>query len=115
MREQRGSLTFDWSPMYRSAWDETPEKYVEAHAVAWGRSRRLARIDDASRAFKAYLGVQHYDASRWYGSGEAQTRYFLSFFVGGRTVTLRTFPSVASALVALGEFYASLTASSVLP
>jgi hypothetical protein len=97
-----------WSPIHHPAWDENPREYVEAGFVAWGRSRRLARVTDPSVAFKAYLGVQHFDPSRWMLPGEPTAKFFLSLFVAGRTVSMRTFPTVREALAALDTFYAML-------
>jgi hypothetical protein len=55
---------------------------------------------------KAYLGVQHVDPGRpgWAVVGEAQARFFVSLFVSGRCVTLRTFPGMDAALEALDAF-----------
>ena len=58
-------LTLRWSPVYQPQWDETPQAYVDAGIVGVGRSRRLARAEDRQRGFKAYLGIQHWDPSRW--------------------------------------------------
>jgi hypothetical protein len=101
-------LVFAWGPQYRPQWDAAPERYVEQGMVAWGRSRRLARAADPMRAFKAYLGVQHYDPARWGVAGEARTKFFLSLFVGGRTVTLRTYPTMGEALAELRRFHGQL-------
>ncbi|MGH2487442.1 MAG: hypothetical protein ACRDHE_15665 [Ktedonobacterales bacterium] len=101
-------LSINWSSIYKSAWDETPHEYVEAGLVGWGRSRRLARVSDPSVAFTAYLGVQHFDPARWLLPGDPTAKYFLSLFVAGRTVAMRTFPTLAEALAALDAFYAAL-------
>lgn len=103
-------LHISWSPAYRAAWDDTPEAYLAHGMVAWGRSRRLARFEDARRAFKGYLGVQHADPTRWHGAGEPRTVYFVSIFLLGRTVTLRTFPTLAAALGEARRFHARLGA-----
>lgn len=97
-----------WSPIYRPEWDETPEAYVMHELVGWGRSRRLARFDDAAAGFKAYVGVQHYDPSRWNAPGEARAKFFLSLFLDSRTVTLHTFSTLAEALAELETFYSQL-------
>ena len=76
---QEHVLTIVWSAAYRAAWDATPEAYVEAGVVGWSRSRRLARAEDASAGFKAYVGVQHYDPSRWHVAGE-RVGVVVSFF-----------------------------------
>ena len=68
------ALSIHWSPIYQAEWDQAPEAYVDAGVVGVGRSRRLAKAEDASRAFTAYLGVQHWDPARWNLPGEA--RYF---------------------------------------
>jgi hypothetical protein len=101
-------LTVRWSAAYHPEWDDTPDAYVAHGVVAWGRSRRLARAEDTARAFKAYLGVQHYDPARWHVPGEPRAVFFLSLFHRGRTVTLRTFPTRAAALAALRDFHARL-------
>jgi hypothetical protein len=108
VHETDDGLSFAWSPVYRPEWDDVPDRYVEHDVVAWGRSRRLARIEDPSLRLKAYLGVQHFDPARWNLPGEARTVFFLSLFVGGRTVTLRTYPSFAAVLAALRAFHAEL-------
>ena len=96
-----------WSPVYQLAWNDAPDAYVEAGAVLWGRSRRLGKYVDDALGLKAYLGVQHYDPARWGVSGEPQTKFFLSLFLDGRTVTLRTFPTMGEALAALNAFATS--------
>jgi hypothetical protein len=101
-------LRITWSPNYRAAWDDTPEAYLAHGVVAWGRSRRLARFEDARRAFKGYLGVQHADPARWHAAGEPRTVYFVSLFLLGRTVTLRTYPTLAAALGEARRFHAAL-------
>lgn len=104
-------LSIHWSAAYCSAWDKTPEEYVAHGIIAWGRSRRLAKAEDASVAFTAYLGVQHYDPARWHVAGDPCAKYFLSLFVAHRTIALRTFPTLADTLDALGHFHAYLHAS----
>ena len=93
-----------WSAERRPEWDATPAAYVEAGVVGWGRSRRMGKYLDAALRLKAYVGVQHYDPARWHVAGEPQAKFFLSLFLNGRTVTLRTFPTMTQALAALGEF-----------
>lgn len=105
----RAGLSVRWSPAYWAEWDETPEAYVEQGHVAWGRSRRLARFDDAALGFKAYVGVQHDDPARWNVPGEARARFFLSLFVENRTVMLRTFGTMCEALTALALFHERLS------
>ena len=96
-------LHIGWSTVYLPDWDATPQEYVEQGVVGWGRSRRLARITDDSGRIKAYLGVQHSDPSRWGVAGEAQARFFLSLFLDGRTLFLRTYPTLADALTTLRD------------
>ncbi|MBF6591389.1 MAG: hypothetical protein IVW57_12805 [Ktedonobacterales bacterium] len=108
MIEIAPGLAIAWSPVYQPAWDACPAAYVACGAVSWGRSRRLARAQDASRHFKAYLGIQHFDPMRWHVAGEARTAYFLSLFLGGRTISLRTYATLAEALAALRSFHATL-------
>ena len=98
-----------WSPVYRAEWDDMPEQYVIHGVVAWGRSRRLARCSDPALRFKAYLGVQHYDPRRWYGSGEAVAKFFLSMFFESRTLALQTFPTMSPALELLHEYHQKLS------
>lgn len=101
-------LDLAWSAAYRPEWDQIPAAYQEQGVVGWGRSRRLARARDASRAFKAYLGVQHADPARWHVSGEPRSVFFLSLFVANRTIALRTFPTMPEALTALRDFHSRL-------
>ena len=97
-----------WSPVYQPLWDETPQAYVDAGIVSVGRSRRLARADDANRAFKAYLGVQHWDPSRWNLPGEAHAVFFLSIFRNSHTLALHTYPRLPAALAALYDAWRAL-------
>ncbi len=93
----------EWHREYRQAWDNAPELYAEGGIVPWAKSKRLGllRLDP----FKAYLGVQHVDPSRpgWAIVDEPQARFFMSLFVGGRCITLRTFPTMEAALLTLAE------------
>lgn len=106
-----GDLRISWSPVYNPAWDDTPDAYVEHGLVAWGRSRRLARCEDPRLRFKAYIGIQHDDPARWGVPGEPRTRFFLSLFLAGRTLSLRTYPILADALAALYAFQRGLDVS----
>ena len=108
MPDDAGSLAIVWSPIYRPEWDDEPDKYVTHGVVGWGRSRRLARAEDAARRFKAYLGAQHFDPARYGLAGPAQAKFFVSLFVGGRTITLRTYPTLRAAREALERFHAAL-------
>ena len=101
-------LTYQWSAIYHPEWDETPEAYVESGLVGWGNSRRLARIEDRARGMKAYLGVRHFDPGRWNLPGEPASSFFLSLFLRGRTVALRTYPTLVLARESLRQFHASL-------
>ena len=101
-------LTVRWSPVYQPQWDETPQAYVDAGVVGVGRSRRLAKAVDAQRAFKAYLGVQHWDPSRWNLPGEDYSVFFLSLFRDNRTQSLRTYPTIPAALAGLYEAWNAL-------
>jgi hypothetical protein len=107
---QADGLTLRWSPVYQPQWDATPEAYVAAGVVAWERTRRLLRADDARLGMKAYLGVRHSDPARWGLSGEPSAVYFLSVLLGKRTLYLRTYPTVPAALAALHETHAWLAA-----
>ena len=102
------NLSLRWAAVYQSAWDETPQAYVDAGVVGVGRSRRLAKAEDASRAFTAYLGVQHWDPARWNLPGEARAAFFLSTFRNHRTLALRTYPTIPAALSALDDIWRSL-------
>jgi hypothetical protein len=101
-------LSLRWSPIYQPQWDDAPQAYVDAGHVGSGRSRRLARVEDASRAFKAYLGVQHWDPSRWNLPGDARAIFFLSLFHHNHTLALHTYPTLSAALAALSDAWESL-------
>lgn len=103
-------LTITWSPIYHPAWDATPEAYVAAGLVAWGRSRRLAKAEDRASRLRAYLGIQHDDPQRWSLTGAPRARFFLSLLLDGRTLSLRTYPELPLALGALRDFAAQLDA-----
>jgi hypothetical protein len=55
--------------------------------------------------------VQHFDPARWSTTGEPWTRFFLSLFLKGQTVTLQTFPRLDAALAALDAFRRRVGAS----
>ncbi|HEY7022894.1 MAG TPA: hypothetical protein VH349_17375 [Ktedonobacterales bacterium] len=103
-------MEIEWAPWYRPEWDEQPERYVEEGVVSWGRSRRLAKARDDRFGLKAYIGVQHNDPGRWNLSGAPSARFFLSLFVHGQTVSLRTHPTIQAALAALSAFQDMLRA-----
>lgn len=95
------ALQFHWSPLYDPEWNAAPNRYVEAGVVAWGRSRRLARVDVPAYAFKSYLGIQAWDPRRWNLPGAPEAKFFLSTFAHGHTLAMRTFPRCDLALDAL--------------
>jgi hypothetical protein len=97
----------NWHGEYRPEWDEAPGEYVEHGLVQWGKSRRLGLLK-SGRA-KAYLGVQHVDPDKpgWEIVDRPQARFFLSLFVSGQCITLRTFPSMPAALDVLDAFLES--------
>jgi hypothetical protein len=97
-------MEIEWASWRRPEWDEQPERYSEAGVVRRGYSRRLAKARDHRLGLKAYIGVQHYDPSRWNLPGLPSARFFLSLFIAGRTVSLRTYPTVEAALTALESF-----------
>jgi hypothetical protein len=94
----------EWHREYRAEWDSTPEEYVERDIVAWGKSRRLGLLRHGP--VKAYIGVQHVDPGRpGWGIVEVPTaRFFVSVFLAGRVVTLRTYPTIREALDMLADF-----------
>jgi hypothetical protein len=95
-----------WHEQYRPEWDRSPDEYVAHGVVPWARSRRIGML--RLGAVKAYIGIQHVDPSApgWGIVEEPTTRVFLSLFVLGQCVTLRTFPDVQAALEALAGFLA---------
>ena len=102
-RETLRSL-ISWHAEYRAEWDSAPEEYAAGGVVLWGRSRRLGLLKLGM--VKAYLGVQHVDPGKpgWAIVGAPQTRFFLSIFMLGRCITLRTFPTLDAALDALEDY-----------
>ena len=90
-----------WHREYRPEWDLTPDEYAEQGIVQWGKSRRLGLFRQGP--IKAYLGVQHVDPTRpgWAILDAPSARFFISLFVSGRVVTLRTFPTMPEALTFL--------------
>ena len=96
-------LAVRWSATYRSEWDDQPDAYIAAGIVRQGRSRRLLRCDDPTCAFKAYVGVHHNEAQE-----TGQARFFLSLFVLGRTISLRTYSTFPEAIAALQVFHQRL-------
>lgn len=102
-------LTLRWSSIYGPAWDTTPDAYVEAGLVGWGRSRRLLRADAPTQRLKAYIGVQHSDPSRWGQAGEPRARFFLSVLLDKQTLFLRTCDTLPAALALLRQTHAWLS------
>lgn len=108
MGDTNNPLLLAWSAAYHPEWDADPAAYVAAGLVGWGRSRRLARAADPARGFKAYLGVHHNDPGRWGRPEPPNAAFFLSLFLFGRTVTLRTFATLPEALAELRAFHQRL-------
>ncbi len=96
--------SIEWHREYRPQWDDSPDEYERAGIVGWGRTRRLGVY--RSGRIKAYLGVQHVDTTKpgWGMEGEPHACFFISLFLDGRVMTLRTFPRVSACLDALREF-----------
>jgi hypothetical protein len=109
LMEHSQRLIFSWSAVYRPAWDATPAAYVEHGIVGWGRSRRLVKIEDPACTFTSFVGIQHFDPSRWHLDGAPVAKVFASFFVGGRTVGLHTYATMDEALAAVREFHSRLS------
>lgn len=101
-------MRLQWSPAWRPEWASAPEAYVEAGVLGWERTRRLLRGDDTRLSLRVYLGVRHTDPTRWGLVGEPRATFFASALRGGRTLILRTYPTAAEALNALGEVRAEL-------
>ncbi len=93
-----------WHREYRSEWDSTPQEYAERGFVRWGKSRRLGMFQRGR--VKAYLGVQHVDPGRpgWAIVDEPTARFFISVFLAGRVVTLKTYTNMHEALEMLAAF-----------
>jgi hypothetical protein len=104
-------MKIEWATYYRPDWDGQPERYIEEGVVRWGYSRRLAKASDNRLCLKAYIGVQHYDPSRWNLPGEPSAHFFLSLFTRGRIVSLRTYATIEAARSALASFHEALAAN----
>jgi hypothetical protein len=93
-----------WHREYRRDWDLEANEYAKANLVGWGKTRRLGSL--RSGRIKAYVGVQHVDTNtnQWAIADEPFARFFLSLFVDGSCVTLRTFPTMDAALEALKDW-----------
>jgi hypothetical protein len=98
-----------WAQVYREEWDTTPARYVAAGIVGWGRSRRLAKIEDPTCAFTSYVGIQHFDPTRWNLPGVPVAKYFASLFKHRRTVGLQTYATMSDALAAVRKFHERLS------
>jgi hypothetical protein len=94
----------EWHREYRPEWDDVPQGYVESGVVQWGKTRRLGLLRQGR--VKAYLGVQHVDPDKagWAIVEAPTARFFVSVFLSGRVVTLRTYPTMGEALDMLGGF-----------
>jgi hypothetical protein len=99
-----------WAAHYQPEWDADPEAYVDAGLVAWGKTRRLGKLDlpgHPGAGFKAYIGVQHVDPGLGGWQLDApEARFFISWFVGGRCLGLRVAPTMPQALALLCAAYA---------
>jgi hypothetical protein len=106
MEQQILRSRVEWHKEYNPDWDADPGQYAASGVVQWGRSRRLGMFK--SGRIKAYLGVQHVDPNRlgWGIIGEPQARFFLSLFMDGRVVSLRTYPDMDAVLDALQSAFA---------
>ena len=93
-----------WRTDYDPKWDTEPHRYEVHGFVQWGKSRRLGLL--RLGRFKAYLGVQHIDPRKpgWGSFQQPQSRFFVSMFLAGECVALRTFPTMEETLEALAAF-----------
>jgi hypothetical protein len=103
-----GGLRIHYSAIYHAEWDARPDEYVAAELVGWGRSRRLAKLQDPACHFVAYVGIHHADPARWNLPGESAARFFASILVGGRTLELRTYATMDDALGAIRAAHARI-------
>ncbi|MDQ3928407.1 MAG: hypothetical protein M3328_04575 [Chloroflexota bacterium] len=96
MSKLRGLV--EWHQEYHAEWDATPQEYAERGIVQWGKSRRLGMLRRGR--VKAYLGVQHVDPGRpgWAIVDAPTARFFVSVFLSGRVVTLKTYQTMHEAL-----------------
>ena len=99
-----------WAAHYRPEWDADLDAYVDAGVVAWGKTRRLGKVELPGAAhgagFKAYIGVQHVDPRRGgWALAVPEARFFVSWFVGRRCLGLRVAPTIPAALAILTEAY----------
>ena len=93
----------DWHREYRPEWDSDPNAYAEHDIVQWGKSRRLGLL--RLGRVKAYLGVQHVDPDKagWAIVDAPTARFFVSVFLSGRVLTLRTYATMHEALEMLAS------------
>lgn len=96
-----------WGAVYCPAWDAMPETYLEAGLLKDGKARRLGRLEEPSRRFRAYFGVQHAAARVRWGS-EEYIRFFVSLMHGKRVLTLQTHPTMQAALAQAWAVYQRL-------
>ena len=94
----------DWHREYRPEWDASPDEYAGHDVVQWGKSRRLGML--RSGRVKVYIGVQHVDPDKpgWAIVEAPTARFFVSVFVSGRVLTLRTYPTMHETLEMLASF-----------
>jgi hypothetical protein len=94
----------EWHREYRPEWDAAPGEYVEHGVVRWGKSRRLGLLRQGR--VKVYLGVQHVDPGKpgWAIVDAPTARFFVSVFLSGRVLTLRTYPDMHEALDLVASF-----------
>lgn len=96
-------LPIIWSAWYNSEWDSQPEAYLQVQVVKPTRSRRLGRYYDPLHERKGYIGVYHQvDPHKIAG----RTRFFLSLFLYGQTLGLKSFATISDLLVVLEAFHA---------
>jgi hypothetical protein len=109
-QEDKLKALISWSRAYRPEWDESPDSYVGEGLVKWAKSRRLGLLQlAANRGIKAYIGVQHIDPALpgWNIVDRPHTRFFVSLFIEGQCVALRTAPSMDAALELLSHMLRS--------
>lgn len=96
-----------WGAAYHPEWDRTPEAYLAAGLLKEGKARRLGRLEEPSRRFRAYFGVQHAPERLRWGSPE-YLRFFVSLMHGKRVLTLQTHPTMPAALAQAWDVYRRL-------
>ncbi|MCX6021062.1 MAG: hypothetical protein NTZ05_04920 [Chloroflexi bacterium] len=103
-----------WGAAYRPEWNAAPERYREAGLVQEGKSRRLGKLEEPGRRFRAYLGVQHAVAGPRWGARE-YTRFFVSLSHRGRVLILQTHLTLESALAQAWSVYQRLPETETAP